>query len=60
VEYTSDAQARMRAFLDDHGREKHGVHRYTFADTGLDEGEIRERAQRYVDHFDVPVEPMRG
>jgi hypothetical protein len=60
VEYTRDAQARMRAFLEDHGREKHGVHRYTFADTGLDEGEIRERARRYVDHFDVPVEPMRG
>jgi hypothetical protein len=56
AEYTPDAERRMRAFLGDHGREKHGVHRYTFADTGLDEGEIRERAKRYVDYFDVTHE----
>ena len=49
----------MRAFLDDHGREKHGVHHYTFADTGLDEGEMRERSRRYTDYFDVPVEKAR-
>jgi hypothetical protein len=56
VEYTPEAEARMRTFLDDHGREKHGIHHYTFADTGLDEGAIRERAQRYIDYFDVPQE----
>ena len=59
VEYTPEAEARMRTFLDGHGREKHGTHRYTFADTGLDEGEIRERARRYVDYFDVPHEELR-
>ncbi len=59
VELTPGVEARMRAFLDDHGREKHGKHLYSFADTGLDEGEIRERAQRYIDYFDVPVEAMR-
>jgi hypothetical protein len=59
VEYTPDAEQRMRTFLDDHGREKHGVHRYSFADTGLDEGEIRERAKRYVDYFDVSEEGKR-
>jgi hypothetical protein len=56
VEYTSEAEARMRAFLADHDREKHGVHKYSFADTGLDEGEIRARTQRYIEYFDVPVE----
>jgi hypothetical protein len=59
VELTPDVEGRMRAFLDDHGREKHGKHLYAFADTGLDEGEIRERAKRYTDYFDVPVEEMR-
>ena len=49
----------MKGFLDDHGQEKHGKHLYAFADTGLDEGEIRERAKRYTDYFDVPVEGMR-
>jgi hypothetical protein len=59
AEYTPDAEARMRRFLDDHGREKHGIHHYTFGDTGLDEGEIRERARRYTDYFDVPAERAR-
>jgi len=59
AEYTPDAEARMRAFLDDHGREKHGIHHYAFAETGLDESAIRERAQRYIDYFDVPTEKMR-
>ena len=60
VELTTDVEGRMRAFLDDHGREKHGKHLYSFAETGLDEGEIRERAKRYIDYFDVPVEKARG
>jgi len=59
VELTPDVEGRMRAFLDDHGREKHGKHLYAFADTGLDKGEIRERAKRYTDYFDVPVEETR-
>jgi hypothetical protein len=60
VELTADVEGRMKAFLDDHGREKHGKHLYKFADTGLDEGEIRERAKRYTDYFDVPVEKARS
>jgi len=57
VELTADAEARMRAFLADHGQQQHGVHRYAWSDTGLDEGEWRERAMRYVDHFGVDPEP---
>ena len=33
-------------------------HGYTFADTGLDSGEVMERAQRYCDYFDVREEPI--
>jgi hypothetical protein len=56
AELTPDAEARMRTFLADNARDKHGVHRYTLADTGLDAGELLERARRYLEYFDVPTE----
>ena len=55
-ELTPAADERMRAFLADNPRDKHGRHEYTFAATGLDAGEIRERARRYQEYFDVPSE----
>ena len=58
LELTADAEARMRAFLADHTQDKYGTHRYTFAETGLDEGELRERARRYQEHFGVPSETL--
>jgi len=57
VELTPEADRRMRAFLAGNARDRHGLHRYSFADTGLDAGALRERARRYVDYFDVPEEP---
>lgn len=57
-ELAGDAEARMRAFLASNPQDKHGGHRYTWAATGLDEGEWRERARRYQDHFDVPSERL--
>jgi hypothetical protein len=58
IELTATAEQRMRTFLNDHGREKHGRHRYRFADTGLDAAVLRERARRYQEYFDVPSEPL--
>jgi hypothetical protein len=58
LELTDDTVKRMRAFLDDHPQDKYGKHEYTWADTGLDEGEWRERAQRYQDYFAVPSERL--
>src|SRR5581483_5084115 len=58
AELTADAEARMRAFLGDNARDKHGSHRYAWDDTGLDEGEWRERCARYTAHFDVPADPL--
>jgi hypothetical protein len=49
-------EARMRGFLAANPQEKHGGHRYAFADTGLDAGALRERARRYQEYFDVPSE----
>lgn len=57
VELAAPVEARMRAFITENAVDKHGRHRYSFADTGLDEGELRERARRYTDYFDVTVEP---
>jgi Sulfotransferase family len=58
VELTPEAEGRMRSFLAGHAQDRHGVHRYSLADTGLEEGELRERARRYTDYFDVAPEPV--
>jgi hypothetical protein len=58
LELTADTERRMRDFLAANPQDAHGGHTYTWADTGLDEGEWRERAKRYQDHFDVPSEPL--
>jgi hypothetical protein len=58
AELTPDAEARMRAFLGSSARDKHGSHRYDWADTGLSDGEWRERCSRYTDYFDVAVDPI--
>ena len=59
LELTAEAEANMRAFLAEHpGDAAAGLKRYTFADTGLDEGALRERARAYQDHFDVETEPV--
>ncbi len=58
MEYSDAAEARMRRFLAENSSEKHGAHRYRFADTGLDEGEARERFRRYVEYFGVAEEGL--
>ena len=57
-ELRPEAEARMRAFWAANPVDKHGRHRYRFADTGLDAGELRERARRYQSYFDVPSEAL--
>jgi hypothetical protein len=56
IELTAEAESAMRTFMAENPQDKHGGHRYTFEDTGLDAGELRERVQRYQDHFGVPDE----
>jgi hypothetical protein len=55
-ELRPDVEQRITAFLADNPRDKHGRHRYSFADTGLDEGELLERTARYRDFFNVERE----
>ena len=48
----------MRRHLAENPSDKHGAHKYRFADTGIDVGEARERFRRYVEYFDVPEESL--
>jgi hypothetical protein len=57
-ELGAGTEQRVRDFLAANPADKHGTHTYTFADTGLDEGEWRERVRRYQEYFDVPSEKL--
>ncbi|MFN2539234.1 MAG: sulfotransferase [Mycobacteriales bacterium] len=59
-DFTPQVEQRMRDFLADHpGDGGGGGKRYSFADTGLVEGQVRERTQAYVEEFGVELEPLR-
>jgi hypothetical protein len=59
LEFTVEAEARMRAFLATHPGDGGGAgSRYSFADTGLDADELRERSRTYQEYFGVPDEPV--
>jgi Sulfotransferase family len=58
IELTQVAERAMRSFLAANPQEKHGGHRYSFADTGLDAGLLRERTRAYQDFFDIPEEAL--
>jgi hypothetical protein len=58
LELTPGAEERMRTFLAQNPSDKHGTHTYTFEDTGLDAGELRERARRYQECFEVASETL--
>jgi hypothetical protein len=58
IELTEMAERAMRTFLAANPQEKHGGHKYSFADTGLDAGLLRERTRAYQDFFDIPEEAL--
>jgi len=59
LNFTAEAESAMRSFLATHpGDGGGGGSRYTFADTGLDAGVLRERCRPYQEFFNVPSEPM--
>ena len=55
LEWSSEAQSKMHTFISDNPRGKHGAHRYTLEDFGLQLGEIRERFGAYCEAYDVPL-----
>ncbi|MFA6576441.1 MAG: hypothetical protein WCS84_13555, partial [Nocardioides sp.] len=56
LELTDIAADRMRAFIADNPKGKHGPHTYTPEEYGLIAEEIRERFADYIDHFRLPPE----
>jgi hypothetical protein len=59
LELTDEAAARQKAFLDAHpGDAANSLRRYTWDQTGLDEGEMRERASEYQEYFGIESEPL--
>ena len=57
-ELTPTAETLMREHLSAHPGDR-GGNRYTWADTGLDAAELREKVWAYQERFDVPSEQLR-
>ena len=53
---SDEALRRMREFLAKNPRERHGTHRYTLEQFGLDRTRERERYRFYQDFFKVAEE----
>ena len=57
LELTLDAEERMRRFLRENPRDKHGAHRYRLEDAGRDAATERERYRAYQERFGIESEP---
>jgi hypothetical protein len=53
---SAEAEARMRRFLAENPRDKHGAHRYDLAAAGLDRARERRRYAAYQERFGIPSE----
>ena len=51
-----NSTARMRAYLDARPQDKHGTHRYSLADYGLDADTLRTQLEPYISTFQVEAE----
>jgi hypothetical protein len=51
-----DARAAMDSYVAADRKKKSGIHRYSLADAGLDEGIIAERFADYVNRYRIPSE----
>ena len=56
LELSGEALTRMRAYLAEHPRGRHGAHVYSFEACGLDVDKERRRYQRYQEHFGIASE----
>jgi len=60
MELRPEAEARMRRFLAENPRDKHGTHRYSLAFAGLDADRLRPSFADYQRRFEVAWEPSEG
>ncbi len=56
MELTDEALLGMQAWLDRNNQHKHGVHKYSLADFGLDEDLVDQRLMFYRERFSIPYE----
>jgi hypothetical protein len=54
--WPANHERTVRDYLAAKPKGKHGEHRYTFADVGLDEESVRTTFRRYVDHYGITEE----
>jgi len=55
---TGTAADRMRAFIADNPKDKHGIHRYSPEEYGVDPDRIRESFRPYMDRFGLEPETL--
>lgn len=53
--WSEEVEERMRRFLLENPRGKHGTHRYELADFGIELGAVRERFGGYCQAYNVPL-----
>ncbi|MGZ6895818.1 MAG: sulfotransferase family protein [Acidimicrobiia bacterium] len=56
LDWPTDHDTRIRDYLAAKPRGKHGEHRYSFADVGLDEDHVRATFAHYVAHYAIAEE----
>jgi hypothetical protein len=54
--FTSEAHGHMQAWLDSNKQHKHGAHKYSLGDFGLDADEVDSRMAFYRERFNIPYE----
>lgn len=59
LDYPDETRTRLTAWHRDHPQHKHGEHRYSAADFGLEDGAIRERFSAYIERFNIEVQDAR-
>jgi hypothetical protein len=58
MELSAEAETRMRRYIADNPKDKHGGHRYDFGTAGLDVAAERRRFAAYVERFAIPAEAV--
>jgi hypothetical protein len=56
IPWPAGHDAVVRAYLAAKPQGKHGEHRYTYADVGLDESSVRATFAHYVEHYGITDE----
>ena len=54
--FTSEAHGHMQAWLDSNKQHKHGAHKYSLGDFGLNADEVDSRMAFYRERFNIPYE----